>query len=76
MSYITAIMEGDEEPMDDLGRKAVIAFGHMVDETATLEDLDNYRAWLTWLRLTDVSEADLKTSVGLAEALARKLGVA
>jgi hypothetical protein len=28
------------------------------------------------LRLTDISEDDLKTSVGLADALARKLGVA
>jgi hypothetical protein len=69
-------MDGDEEPMDDIGRNAVIAFGHMVDDTATLEDLDNYRAWLTLLRLTDISEDDLKTSVGLADALARKLGVA
>jgi hypothetical protein len=70
-----AIMEGDEEPLDPLGYNAVIAFTHHVDGTATVEDLNAYRAWITFHRISGASEADLKTSVAVANNMARKLGV-
>ena len=75
-SYITAILEGDEEPMDELGRGAVVALGHIIDGTATRVDLDAYRAWITWLRLSGASEHDIQSSVAVADHLAHILGVA
>jgi hypothetical protein len=70
-----AILEGDEEPLDPIGSNAVIAFGRMVDKTATVEDLHNYRAWIALCRLDGVSEEDLHTSLAVADALASDLGV-
>jgi hypothetical protein len=71
-----AILEGDEEPLDPLGRNAVIAFGHIVDGCATAEDVANYRAWIVSLRLDGLSESDLATSINLADAVAEGLGLA
>jgi hypothetical protein len=64
-----------DEP-DALDTAAVWAFSRYVDGMATVEDLHAYRAWITRHRMTGIAEADLKTSVAVADALARKLGVA
>jgi hypothetical protein len=64
------------EAADPLGEAAVMAFAHHVDGVATVEDLNAYRAWITRHRLGGISEADLKSSVAVANHMARKLGVA
>jgi hypothetical protein len=65
----------DIEP-DPLVAAAAIAFGHIVDEVATVEDLEAYRAWIVSLRLDGWSEDEVATSVAVADHLAAKLGVA
>jgi hypothetical protein len=68
----------DDDPafeLDTLGRAAAIAFGHMVDEVATVEDLEAYRAWIVSLRLDGWTDDELATSVSVADFLAAKLGV-
>ena len=67
------VIEVDADP---LAAAATIAFGHMVDETATVEDLEAYRAWIVTLRLEGWTEDELASSVAVADHLAAKLGLA
>ena len=62
--------------LDPLAAAAAVAFGHIVDEVATVEDLEAYRAWIVSLRLDGWAEHDVATSVDVANHLARKLGLA
>jgi hypothetical protein len=71
--------EGRGEVYDQpntLDEGAVLAFAHHVDGVATIEDLTVYRAWITRHRLEGISERDLKSSVAVADHMARMLGVA
>ena len=61
---------------DTLGDAAVQAFAHIVDDCPTLDDLAAYRAWITYQRMTGMSEHDLKGAVAVAAVAAYKLGVA
>jgi hypothetical protein len=60
----------------ELDQGAVMAFAHMVDNVATVADLEAYRAWISYHRLTGMSEYDLKGALAVANDTARKLGVA
>ena len=61
---------------DPLTQVATVAFGRIVDETATVEDLIAYRAWIVSLRLDGWTEEEVATSMAVADHLAKKLGVA
>jgi hypothetical protein len=73
-----------EEEADDrihlkvgaMDEAAVTAFAHHVDGVATLADLCAYRAWIARHRLEGVSEHELRTSVAVADDMAKSLGVA
>ena len=69
-------IDTDAFELDPLATAAAIAFGHIVDEVATVEDLEAYRAWIVSLRLDGWTEDEVATSVDVANHLARKLGVA
>jgi hypothetical protein len=64
------------DPVEEMSYAAATAFAHMVDDCATLEDLNAYRAWMTYCRLTHMSDAELVGARAVAEDCARKLGVA
>jgi hypothetical protein len=69
----------DETPDDEddpLGARAVMALARMIDNRATLEDLRNYRAWLTKLRLEGWPEEALRTGTLIVDQMAEQLGVA
>jgi hypothetical protein len=67
--------EHQADPDDPLAQAAAIAFGHIVDDLATVADLEAYRAWIVSLRLDGWTEDELASSVAVAEHLAAKLGV-
>jgi hypothetical protein len=76
MTFDTLIEADPLDAPDPVGRAAVVAFAHIVDDCATVEDLTAYRAWVTWLRLTGASDYEVQSSLDVADWLARKLGVA
>ena len=59
-----------------LFNKAIVAFAHIVDGAASLTDLNDYRAWMTYCRITGSSEAAMAGARAVASDCARKLGVA
>jgi hypothetical protein len=61
---------------NDLDKNAVAAFARMVDNEATIEDLQAYRAWISYHRMTGMTEHDLHGAIAVANDTARKLGVA
>jgi hypothetical protein len=64
------------DPVEQMAYAAATAFAHMVDNIATLEDLNAYRAWMSYCRLTHMSDAELAGARAVAADCARKLGVA
>ena len=66
----------EDDAVEEMSYAAARAFAAMVDNCATLEDLRAYRAWMTYCRMTHMTEAEMVGAIAVSEDCARKLGVA
>lgn len=68
-------MEPIVDHVDTMAFAAAHAFGRMVDEVATVEDLAAYRTWMTYCRMRGDPEHTLVGAVNVAAQWAERLGV-
>jgi len=73
---LDALPEVLDHPEDYVSIAALEAIGSLVDGCPTLADLDAWRAWMTYLRLTGHSEEQVVSAAAVERQLADVLGVA
>jgi hypothetical protein len=60
---------------DTMSYAAAEAFAHFVDGDATVEHLAAYRAWMSYCRMTHMTDEELAGARAVAADWAQKLGV-
>jgi hypothetical protein len=76
MSLVNKRYRSDQEPAPDaISAGAVMALCAVIDERVTHEALTAMRAWITWQRLSGLTDDELRLDLSLIEKMEKTLGV-